>query len=79
MSYSIRVMDSDGRAVQGASVSVHYIGLIGSYDDGHTDADGWVSLFTNEDGLIIDKVYVNGEEVSARGTMFPGDTLSVTI
>jgi len=79
MSYSIRVIDSSGNPVAGSTVSVHYIGLIGSYDNGFTDSDGWVSLWVDDDRLIIDKVYVDGEEVSAAGTVYPGYTMSITI
>ena len=79
MSYSIKVMSSDGRPARSQSVSVHYSGIIGSHDSGYTDEDGWVTLWVDSDGLIIETVYINGNKVSTGGHVYPGDTLSFTI
>ena len=79
MTYSIRVMNSDGTPAADKTVSVHYHGIIGSHDSGFTDSDGWVSLWVDSDGLVITDIYVDGDAVSGDGQVYPGDTLSVSV
>jgi hypothetical protein len=76
ISYSIRIVDEDGNGVEGANVYIEYGGLLGSWDEGYTDENGWVEFDTSQD--IISKVYVNDEIVGEDYRVEEGDTFSFT-
>lgn len=84
MSWStrIRVVDDDGDGIEGASVSMHFFGLVGGYLAEYTDEDGWAFFeieSTHSSEMIIETIYVNGNEVDSDLTIRDGESLSYSI
>ena len=78
---SIRVVDEDGDAVSGASVTVHF-SLLSGFSEEYTDSDGWAE-FSNEyesegKDLWIDTIYIDSDEVGGKFYASDGDTYSFT-
>jgi len=76
VSYSIRIVDSDGDGVEGVRVAVHYPW---THDSDYTDGDGWVSFekdVPTGNGVRVE-VYVDGERVG-NPWVEDGDTFSYT-
>jgi hypothetical protein len=81
--FSIRVMDSDGRPASGIRVDIS-CGIWGS-DDAYTDDDGWASFdvvgrVTGPGSLCVKRIWIDGEEVF-DGSWEPqdGDTKSYSL
>lgn len=81
--FSIRVVDENGDGVSEAEVA-YECGQMSGVGSEYTDSDGWAE-FDIVHGMFggpipIDKVWVNGEEVSDN-SFYPedGDTFSFTL
>jgi hypothetical protein len=79
--FSIRVVDEEGRGVADAEVMCHY--QSGGVGTEYTDRDGWTEWEILH-GLMagnyaIKKVWVNGTEVMDLFYPDDGDTFSVTV
>jgi hypothetical protein len=80
LSFSVRVVDSDGKPRKGVKVGYDF-GLVDGADSAYTDSDGWATLhFSPAGGGVsgVGEIYVEGES-QGRHTVEDGDTLSFTV
>ena len=62
ISYSIRIVNDNGRGIANEKVSVHYDF---THDSDYTDGDGWVNFYKSNllyDGADV-TIYFKGEEL----------------
>ena len=76
---SIRVLDENGRPASGATVTLHFHGLMGGFLKEYTDSDGWAEFNLPDsanDVQSISTVYVGSREVASSIGITNGETLS---
>ncbi|MCB0457596.1 MAG: hypothetical protein R2776_07025 [Flavobacteriaceae bacterium] len=80
ISFSIKIVDDDGRGMSNIEVSVFDDAFLGtSYQSEYTDSDGWAFFsFYAVSGSFKGKVYVDGYEVGISN-FYDGDTGSYSI
>lgn len=79
---AIRVISENGSPKKGARVSIIFFGFLGGYSKEYTDSDGWANFdipSANEYRMIINSIYVNGEEVDSDLGIDRGEKKSYTV